>query len=239
MTLKELAEQFGIPAHKVHPINGIEPPIESGVLWKLFHALKVLAYMQMKGYRIDTDPGHVNIVYIEGINPDFTLNSDTADGWNDLSIIITFDAEKIPKVAFSAVCTTEPGKAATFDSAARRLGGVARIALGQHTAWRVGFHKQSRLLDTHPALVQCAPVPVHRDSNRDGLRIGDPVGYAQGLNQHGTSPVYRGGAVGRWSAGCLVRQWWADHLRYHGDSPLRPALSVQPAVYFFDDDYCR
>lgn len=177
-------------------------------------AEKIVAYMGIKGYEVDTDPGHVNIVYLEGANPDATLNSDAADGWNDLSLIITFDAEKIPKIAFSAVCTTEPGKAATFDSAARRLGGVARIALGQYTAWRVGFHKQSRLLDTHPALVQCAPVPVHRDSNRDGLRIGDPVGYAHGINQHGTAPSYRGGSVGRWSAGCLVRQWWADHLRF-------------------------
>ena len=174
----------------------------------------ILAYMSQKGYRVDTTAGHLNIVYLEGINPDFTQNPDAFDGWNDLSLIIDHTAEGNPEIIFSAVCTTEPGKAATFDIAARRLGGVARIAFGQYAAWRVGFHKQARLLDTHPALVQCAPIPVHRDLNADGKRTGDPIGQAYGLNQHGTIARYGGGQIGKWSAGCLVRKWWDDHLKF-------------------------
>lgn len=205
---------------------------------------KLFAYMQAKGYHIDSEPGHINIIYIEGMNADFTPNNDAADGWNDLSLIVKFHPAGIPEIVFSAPCTTEPGKAATFDSAARRLGGVARIALGQHTAWRVGYHRQARLLNTHPALVQCAPVPVHRDSNRDGLRIGDPIGQASGLNQHGTTPNYRGGAVGRWSAGCLVRQWWADHLRFMEIVQSDPRYQSNPRHVFSTtiiagDDFSR
>lgn len=175
---------------------------------------KLITYLTQKGYTVDTAPGHYNIIYLEGLNPDFTPNSDEADGWNDLCVIIDHDETNTPKIIFSAVCTTEPGKTATFDSAASKLGGVARIAFGQYTAWRVGYHRQARLFDAHPALVQCAPLPVHRDSNRDGKRTGDPIGWAHGLNQHGTSAVYRGGSVGKWSAGCLVRKNWVEHLRF-------------------------
>lgn len=167
-----------------------------------------------KKYHVDTQPGHLNIVYIEGINPDFTLNNDAFDGWNDLCLIINHTAEGLPEIIFSAVCTTEPGKTATHDNAAKKLGGVARIKFGQYTAWRVGYHRRARLLDTHPALVQCAPILVHRDSNKDGKRTGDPITYAFGINQHSTSAIYNGQKIGRWSAGCLVRKWWADHLKF-------------------------
>lgn len=174
----------------------------------------IIYYMMQKSYKIDLNTKHLNIIYLEGVNPDFTLNTDALDGWNDLSLIIEHDQDISPKIIFSAVCTTEPGKAATFDSEARRLGGVARIAFGQHTAWRMGYHRQARLFDGHPALVQCAPIKVHRDSNRDGIRTGDPIDWAQGLNQHGTSKIYAGGPIGRWSAGCLVRRWWAEHTQF-------------------------
>ena len=177
-------------------------------------ASAIIAYMTTKNYTVDTTQGHLNIVYIEGMNPDFTLNADETDGWNDLSLIIDHTAAGVPEIIFSAVCTTEPGKAAIFDSEARRLGGVARIAFGQQRAWRVGFHKQARLFDQHPALVQCAPVTVHRDSNRDGKRTGDRMGVATGLNQHSTFPGYTGGNIGKWSAGCLVRRWWDSHLKF-------------------------
>lgn len=174
----------------------------------------IVAYMTQKKYIVDTTAGQLNIVYLEGLNPDFTLNPDAADGWNDLSLILNHNQDGQPVIVYSATCTTEPGRAATFDADARKVGGVARIAFGQYAAWRMGFHKAARLLDTHPALVQCAPLPVHRDRNFDGKRTGDPMGWASGLNQHGTSANYAGGPVSKWSAGCLVRQWWPDHLKF-------------------------
>lgn len=174
----------------------------------------IIEYMTAKGYMIDIHPSEKNIVYIEGMNPDFTLNSDAFDAWNDLSLIFEYNAEGIPEIIFSAICTTEPGRAATLSKEARALGGVARIAFGQFTAWRMGFHKRARLLDTHPALVQCAPIPVHRDLNRDGKRTNDPIGIASGLNHHSTNPNYNGGIVGKYSAGCLVRKFWKDHMLF-------------------------
>lgn len=177
-------------------------------------ARAIIAYMGAKRYQIDTQKDHLNIVYLEGINPDFTANKDAFDAWNDLSLIIEHNDDGQPHIIFSAVATTEPGRASTYDLAAKKLGGVARIAFGQYTAWRVGFHRAARLYDTHPALVQCAPLPVYRDLNRDGIRTGDPMGWARGINQHSTSANYKGDLVGFYSAGCLVRKMWNDHLKF-------------------------
>lgn len=177
-------------------------------------ASRVLDYMRQHKYNVSTTSGEINIVYLEGINPDFTENNDAPDGWNDLSLLIDHLPDGTPLLLHSAVCTTEPGKAATFSSEARRLGGVARIKFGQQTAWRMGYHKPAKLNKQHPALVQCAPVLVHRDSNCDGKRTGDLVTYGYGVNQHSTFAGYTGYKIGNWSAGCLVRRWWADHLAW-------------------------
>lgn len=177
-------------------------------------AAKIVAFFDKKGYTYSKDQGHLNIVYIEGMNLNFTLNSDKKDEWNDLRCVFAFNPSGIPYMAFVAVCTTEPGYQATISPEARKAFGVARIKFGQYTSWRMGFHKKARSLTPHPALVQFGPIPVHRDFNKDGLRTGDAVTQGYGINQHGTRPGYIGGNVGNWSAGCLVGQWWPEHMSF-------------------------
>jgi hypothetical protein len=177
-------------------------------------AQAIAAHMRHKGYHLDTQPGHLNIVYLEGVSLDFTLNDNAPDGWNDLSILLDHRPDGTPYILFSAEASTDPGIASTFSTAAKRLGGVARIPFGQQRAWQMGYHRQARLFDTHPALVQRGTVLVHRDANRDHRREGDIVTQAFGINQHSTNPHYRKGPVSTHSAGCLVRKLWADHLRW-------------------------
>lgn len=171
---------------------------------------RILAYMTAQGHAIATGPGEVNIVYIEGIYEDGTPNSDELDGWNDLRVVFLHDAEGQASIAHIAIATTEPGRSATFSTAARLRGGVARLAFGQHTAWRVGVHKT---LD-HQALVQRAPLMVHRDLNRDGLRTRDNLAPATGINQHSTRKGFSGEQVGNWSEGCLVGWNWDLHQAF-------------------------
>jgi hypothetical protein len=171
-------------------------------------------YMTAQGWQVDTAPGEMNIVYIEGMHPNLTLNDNILDQWNDLSLIIEHDHLGVPDIIFCAVATTEPGRASMLSQAAYRLGGVARIGFGQQRAWRTGFHRAARYPGQHPALVQAGTVFVYRDKNRDGKRDGDPISRAHGINQHSTSPAYKGGPVGFHSAGCLVRKYWDDHLRF-------------------------
>ena len=193
----------------------------------------ILDYLRHKRYTVDTQPGHLNIVYIEGLNPDGTLNTDAIDGWNDLRLVIDHDSDGQPICRLCHVATTEPGKAPTFSATAQKRGGVARIAFGQYKAWRVGFHKQSKHGKNHPALVQAAPVSVHRDANRNGIRDGrDNVHVGRfGINQHSTQPGYRGNSVGFFSEGCLVGYLWEEHV--NGFMPLVKA----DARYLADPDY--
>lgn len=177
-------------------------------------ALRIVAHMKQNNMIVHDTPGHLNIVYLEGVSTDLTLNDNALDVWNDLSLLVDHTAEGVPRIVFSAAATTDPGRASTISTQAARLGGVARITLGQHVAWRMGYHRFARSQKQHPALVQCSTVLVHRDANKDGKRIGDPISKAYGINQHSTNPHYKDGPVGSHSAGCLVRKLWADHLQF-------------------------
>jgi len=177
-------------------------------------ATRIAEYMAAQFLVLDIHPDHRNIIYIEGMNTDFTLNENDPDGWNDLSLILQHDAEGVPHLVFVAPATTDPGISSTFSPAAWRLGGVARIKLGQQQAWRMGYHRHAKYPNQHPALVQCDPVLVHRDKNRDHKRQGDIIAQGYGINQHSTNPHYTGGPVGGHSAGCLVRKLWSDHLQF-------------------------
>ncbi len=177
-------------------------------------AADLVRYYDQLGYTYTKEPNTYNIVYIEGMSLDFSLNRDRPDEWNDLRCIFAFNPDGKPFIVFAAVCTTEPGYQATFSPEAKRAFGVARIKFGQYAAWRMGFHRKARMGNAHPALVQHGVLPVHRDFNKDGLRTGDAVTKGYGINQHGTRPGYIGGSVGNWSAGCLVGQYWPEHLMF-------------------------
>ena len=137
---------------------------------KIDLAKAVVEYMRQKKYLVDTLPGQLNTVYIEGMDLDGKPNKDLLDGWNDLRLVITHLENGLPQLKMAHVATTEPGRSATFSAAASRRGGVARIAFGQYRAWQMGYHNQSKNGKNHPALVQRAPLSVHRDRNRDGIR---------------------------------------------------------------------
>lgn len=161
----------------------------------------IIDYMVVKGYVVRD----INIVYIEGVNPDtFTLNDDQADQWNDTRNLITDKGE----VLLSCTATTEPGEYYTSNPMNRD--GCARIAFGQYLqAWEFGMHHYQK------ALVQVGEIEVYRDLNRDGVRTGDCTYKGLfGINQHTTgdssgssAPTY----VGKWSAGCLVGKFASTH----------------------------
>lgn len=171
---------------------------------------KIIAYCQKKGYRIDKEPGYKNIIYIEGMNPDGTLNNNALNVWNDLRIVIEFQNGK-PKIIGCWEATTNPGKYYTYKPLNPK--GAAIIAFGQYTAWQVGTHGQAC---PHEALVQTGgPVSVHRDTNRSGSRDkGDfPDSGHFGINQHwgGDNPK---SDIGRWSAGCQVGRTKQGHREF-------------------------
>jgi hypothetical protein len=138
----------------------------------------VVAAMERKRYRVDRGPGEVNIVYVEGMNPDGSPNADEANKWNDLRLLIRFEGGE-PRIIGEWAATTEPGRYWT-ENPMNPLG-AARIEFGQYKAWQVGIHNES-----HEALVQTGgPLTVCRDLNKDGQRTGDTRQTGEfGINQH-------------------------------------------------------
>ena len=155
--------------------------------------------------------GAVNIVYIEGANDDGTANPDRPDRWNDMRYIVGMVAGEW-QVIFRQVATTEPGVYYTQRPLNKK--GAARIELDTYhqPAWAEGLHQGKQ-----PALVQRKSVLIRRDFNRDGKRNNSEKPHQSGLiglNQHSTSPDFKGQLVGKWSAACLVGYDYAKHLNF-------------------------
>lgn len=177
----------------------------------------VIEYMKKNNQKVFQEKDEYNIVYLEGLGEDLRVNDNKHNEWNDLRLVFTY-IDGCPEIVFKQIATTEPGRYSTNHIQSIRRGGVARIAFGQYDSWKIGFHKQSSNKNTHPALVQCAPVLIHRDLNRDTLRINDAT-YSGifGINQHGTKIGYSDNNLGKvenWSEGCLVGKDWNKHLEF-------------------------
>lgn len=172
---------------------------------------RIFRYMRRKNFWFARLPRYINIVYVEGINQNGTLNDDRPNAFNDRRIVIGVEGG-VPVERCNFEGTTEPGRHFTVNPMNRL--GAARIAFGQYKSWRVGVHNATRP-SRHEALVQVGPVRVHRDLNRDFVRTGDAVfeGSNFGINQHQgfDTPVNN---IGVASAGCLVGRLNAQHRAF-------------------------
>lgn len=166
----------------------------------------IVKYMIMKKYHISIRSKEYNIVYVEGVNADGTLNNDAPNKFNDRRIVIEID-DGIPVIVGNWQATTEPGTYYTDRPLNPR--GAARIKFDQFKSWRVGRHKNQ-----YPALSQVKALTVHRDRDRDGFRTNDSLHTGLfGINQHHANDAPRHD-IGKWSAGCLVGRLKAEHNEF-------------------------
>jgi hypothetical protein len=190
---------------------------------------RIVAAMRAAGYQIDTRPGEINIVYVEGMGPDGTANDNAPNRFNDLRVVLRrVDAGW--ELAGCWEATTEPSR--HWTRSPMNPAGAARIAFGQHQAWRVGFHPSGRSRP-HEALVQTGgPVTVHRDGNRDGKRAGDQLDTGWfGINQHWGYDL-PAGDLGQSSAGCLVGRTREGHRAFMALVKSDPRRVADPAHVF-------
>jgi hypothetical protein len=169
---------------------------------------KIISLMEKKKYKVFREKEELNIIYLEGINTDFTKNNDAPNHFNDVRMVVEFSNNK-PFLLGCWEATTEPGFYYTDNP--MNPNGAARIAFGQYKAWQIGIHGYA---EPHEALVQVDNVRVHRDYNRDMIRTGDHIDEGLfGINQHfgGDAPY---NDIGAWSAGCLVSRSRSDHYEF-------------------------
>jgi hypothetical protein len=168
---------------------------------------KILDYCFSKDYKFSRDPNTKNIIYIEGMNTDGSLNNDDPNEFNDLRSI--WDHRLNCLQVWTA--TTEPGRRYTVDPMNPK--GAARIKFGQYTAWSVGMHGTKQ---RHQALVQVAPITVCRDLNKDFVRTGDKEETGLfGVNQHWGYDLPKNN-IQLASAGCLVGRTTDGHQQFMG-----------------------
>ncbi|PSB33774.1 hypothetical protein [Chlorogloea sp. CCALA 695] len=126
----------------------------------------------------------------------------------DFSNILLEIVGGVPQIIGNWEATTEPGNYYTRNP--MNSGGAARIKFGQYTSWRVGLHGKDR----HEALVQVAPVSVHRDFNKDFKRTGDRITTGlYGINQHWGYDLPLNN-ISTASAGCLVGRSHGGHREF-------------------------
>ena len=186
--------------------KGLLPAIRPSGQW----IDRVLAYMARQNHFLCRHPDSKNILYLEGVDPDGTLNDQTPDVFNDLRVVVTIGPDGVPS-AQAWVATTEPGRDYTMNPL--NPNGAARIAFNQYKAWIVGIHVGPSGFDPHEALIQAAPIDIYRDTNKDFKREGPVYTGMFGVNQH-WGYDQRKDHVGTASAGCLVGEARKDHRAF-------------------------
>ncbi|MFN6474038.1 MAG: peptidoglycan-binding domain-containing protein [Nostoc sp. SerVER01] len=171
-------------------------------------ASRIVKYMLAKNYQLFTNRNEYNIVYVEGLNADGTLNNDAPNEFNDLRIVIEV-IDGVPRIVGQWQATSEPGSYYTYHP--MNPGGAARIAFGQYRAWVVGTHGNA---EPHEALVQVGAVTVCRDFNKDYKRTDDKLDSGIfGINQH-WGYDYPANNINNASAGCLVGRSRIGHREF-------------------------
>ena len=195
---KATAQQLLSPTHHLPEIVGTGTWID-----------KIISYMKNRHYFICRHPDCKNIIYIEGVNVDGTLNDDAPNAFNALRMVFSIDANGAPRFKLWDA-TTRPG--AYWTAHPMRPGGAAIIAFDQYKAWGVGTHHPASP-QAHEALVQTAPVKIYRDLKKDYKREGQPETGIFGINQHWGYDLPKGD-LGRSSAGCLVGRTREGHRQF-------------------------
>ncbi len=171
-------------------------------------ASRIIKYMLAKSYFVTTNPQEFNIVYVEGMNEDGSLNSDAPNAFNDQRLVIRF-SDGVPSIVGCWQATTEPGDHYTCHPMNRD--GAARIQFNQYRAWQVGIHGNA---EPHEALIQCGQITVCRDFNQDFKRTGDKLHTGLfGMNQH-WGYDFPANNVHNASAGCLVGRTRKGHREF-------------------------
>lgn len=205
---------------------------------KLISTEKLMEYCVLElGHKLD----RVNQIWIEDanvapegkglVNIQILGNEFYSDRYNDSALLLERLDDDRFEVRQCCWGTNEPGVYYTQNRL--NAGGAARIAFGYHRAWALGLHRG------YPALTQCRDLKVYRDANNNGIRDDRLVVASanSGINIHhgGNSPT-----IGRYSAGCLVRQTIKNHEDFMGIIRKYPnpdklyGVSVVDPIKLFD-----
>jgi hypothetical protein len=187
---------------------------------------KIIGYMLKNFYRISTGANKYNIVYVEGMDEDGSLNDNEPNSFNDRRMVIEIPNKK-PILVNHWQATTEPGTHYTMNP--MNIDGAARIAFGQYKAWKVGTHYGGGS-EPHEALEQVGSISIYRDKDKNFVRAGDKLYTGKfEMNQHwGYDYDYNNISLA--GAGCLVGRRREGHREFM-------AIVKQDKRYKLNEEY--
>lgn len=186
---------------------------------------KIVKAMQKNNYWIARHPDCVNIVYIEGIEPDGSPNDNRNNVFNDLRVVFRVQENGIPIIINKWEATTEPSRKWTLKP--MNPHGAFHIKFGQYKAWIHGWYH------THEALRQAGEIEGYRDPHKTFRRDPNyPVrGSDFGVHQHWGYDLPHED-MGNSSAGCLVGRSTKGHLEFMSIVLGDPRYRANPAYRF-------
>jgi peptidoglycan hydrolase-like protein with peptidoglycan-binding domain len=186
---------------------------------------EIVKAMLRNNYWIARHPDCVNIVYVEGMEPNGTVNDNRNNVFNDLRIIFRVQETGVPVMGGIWDATTEPSRKWTLTP--MNPGGAFHIKFGQYKAWIKGVHH------THEALVQAGEIEGYRDPHKTFKRdLNFPVkGSDFGVNQHWGYDLPHDN-MGNSSAGCLVGRATKGHREFMAAVLKDPRYQANPAYRF-------
>jgi hypothetical protein len=199
---------------------------------------RIASAFQNESWWITRHPDCINIVYVEGLDADGSINDDAPNIFNDLRLLLRVNRSGNAEIVGCWEATSEPG---TYFTKLKKEDprGAARIAFGQYKSWSVGMHPRSTPTVAYEALVQVKDITVCRDLNEDFERNGDATFSGLfGINQHWGYDMPKNN-IGNASAGCLVGRTKNGHRefmslvkadpRYGASRGFRFMTAVMPA----------
>ncbi|MDT7950288.1 MAG: hypothetical protein RQ966_02180 [Acetobacteraceae bacterium] len=192
-------------------------------------ASRVVRAMQGRGDWLCRHPDALTIAYVEHTEPDGTPSRAREDAFDDVRLLLRIRPAGRPAIVGCWEATTRSGRDATDDPVDEQ--GPPILDPGQYKARVMGRTAIGTKLE-QDALVQCLPLPVIRDADKDSTRHGDPADHGFFvIDQHGSFDAPRD-EVGGTSAGCLVGKSQAGHVAFIGALRTDPRFRANNAYRF-------
>lgn len=183
------------------------PRKERKSLKSLLTTENLKSLFKQKGYKF-FDGNREHNINIIGVRRD---NSGT-NKFDDFILVIYRDKD-LREVCKLYPATTDPGEHWLKNPMNPK--GTAVLTPGQHrSSWKLGRHQNN-----YEALVQCSPLVVWRDNNKDEIIDYNNISTALdeghfGINIHRSNPYNKSYVVNKWSAGCQVFQAVSDFSEF-------------------------
>lgn len=200
------------------------PPAAAPVTKPADLATKILWAMKAKNYPVAVGADVMNIIYVEGMDPDGTANRNRPNAFDSLRVLLRVMPDGKASLLGKWDAITHAGM--YWETHRMNPAGAFHIALGPQTCWTMGTYHDME------ALIQSAPISGTRDDGENFKREGKTYTGDYGVHHH-WGYDYPKDDVGNSSAGCQVGESKAGHRQFIALLKTDARYVARPASFMF------